>query len=395
MIRDTAQPVVKNRRRRSDVFWLVILGVAVFACGGLAAINATVLGWQGIVFLAAVALVALFGILSLVMSGGSDMFVETDSDPSIDAFASAFMKSPESCLIMKDGKPYYANDAYMALARSVGAVGASDTPPTIDRLFVGAGKETASAVFRLHHMQDHTSSAEEYISTLSPEGAVNRYRVHVTDLGSAQFWQINDATTEDLGPETTLIGAPVGLFSVTSNGHVIATNAVLDRWLGVSKNGHPEMMREFIEDADTLLSSPITPGRIVRADTRLITQKGIVTPTIMVGTWHELDNGEPFASVALYGHSSMGAPKFASTPAPITSPTKVETHKTGGNSFAASPVAIVQLQGADLSKAIITEANPAFDQMSHGLLWQEKPFRDIFAKTDDGNTFLKKKAQAF
>jgi len=67
-------------------------------------------------------------------------------------------------------------------------------------------------------------------------------------------------------------------------------------------------MREFIENPETLLESPPTPGRIVRADTRLITRKGLVSPTVMIGTWRELDTGEIVASVALYGHSSLGAP---------------------------------------------------------------------------------------
>ena len=52
----------------------------------------------------------------------------------------------------------------------------------MDRLFGSSGKDTASAIFRLHHMHADTQSAEEVIDTLDADGTLHRYRIQVTNL---------------------------------------------------------------------------------------------------------------------------------------------------------------------------------------------------------------------
>ena len=363
----------------------IILSAIIIACGAMAALNAASLGWPAILLLGGMALVGIFGLMSFLSSRKPIETFDRRNSAREGAYSDAFFKNPESAVIIEDGKVIHANEAYLALAKRIGAMGVSESAPSVDRLFSASGKETASAIFRLHHMHEQTPSAEEVIDTLDAEGNLHRYRVHVTNLKPQQLWQITDVTQGSYGEESVLVGAPVGLFSVTREGKVIATNSVLDRWLGGEDNIRPDYMREFIENADALLESPATPGRVVRTDTRLITRKGVVTPSIMVGTWNELDSGDLVASVALYGHSSLGVQKAAVATPKTDVPLAANDKATG---FSSAPVAILHLDGVELGKAIVKSANPAFERMSGGLSWTGLPFSDVFTPNEAEHRFL-------
>jgi len=370
---------------QSWLLWLIIgfLFILILLSAGFAALNASSLGWPAILFLAGMALVGGLGVLSFfsarrVKPESPDRRYASRENP----YSEAFFKSPDASLIVKDGKPEYANKAYLALAKTIGAMGVSQTPPSVDRLFSGSGKATASAIFRLHHMAPKTTYAEEFIDMLDGKNELRRYKVQVTALEDTHLWQIRDVTQSGLGEERTLVDAPVGLFSITTEGDVIATNTIFDRWMGGEDNVRPDHIREFIEDADTLLDSPKMQGRIVRVDTRLITRKGVVTPSIMVGTWHKLDSGEDIASVALYGHSSLATAKSSSSDVKAASLAK----DSGG--LVSAPVAVLHLEGTDLGAALIRSANPAFETMSGGIAWDGLPFKKIFATKKNEHRFL-------
>jgi len=363
----------------------IVLGAVILACGALAALNAAVLGWPAILLLGGMALVGIFGLMSLLSNRKPVETFDRRHSTREGSYSDAFFKNPESAVIIENGKVVHANEAYLALAQKIGAMTVSESAPSVDRLFSASGKETASAIFRLHHMNEQTPSAEEVIDTLDAEGALHRYRIHVTNLQPQQLWQITDVTQESYGEESVLVGAPVGLFSVTRDGKVIATNSVLDRWLGGEDTIRPDYMREFIEDTDALLQSPATPGRVVRTDTRLITRKGVVTPSIMVGTWNELDSGDVIASVALYGHSSLGVQKAAVATPKTDVPLAANDKATG---FSSAPVAILHLDGTELGQAIVKSANPAFERMSGGLSWTGLPFSDVFTPNEAEHRFL-------
>jgi len=202
---------------RSIWIWLgaIVLGALIIACGALAALNAASLGLPAIMLLGGMALVGLFGLMSLLTRKQSTDSIDRRQSSREGSYSGAFFKNPESAVIMEDGKVVHANEAYLALAKRVGAIGVSESAPSVDRLFSASGKETASAIFRLHHMHAETPSAEEIVDTLDADGTLHRYRIHVTNLKPQQLWQITDVTQESHGEESVLVGAPVGLFSVT------------------------------------------------------------------------------------------------------------------------------------------------------------------------------------
>jgi len=389
MIRDMDEENGTPKQTYWVLGFAIVLGAFIIFCAVIAVQNISDLGWPAVLLLGGMASVGGLGLISVMRGQRSETILERRESPREGAYSQAFFKNPEACMIVEDGKIVHANEAYLALAQKIGAMGVSAAPPSIDRLFSSSGKETASAIFRLHHMNAHTPSAEEYIDSLDIEGNLRRYRVHVTGLEEQQLWQISDVTKQSFGEESILVGAPVGLFSVARDGKVIATNSVLDRWLGGEDSLRPETMREFIEDADALLESPVTPGRVVRSDTRLITRKGVVTPSIMVGTWRELDSGEAVASVALYGHSSLGVQKAAVAVSKVNVPLAANDKATG---FSSAPVAIVHLEGDKLGEATVKSVNPAFERMSGGLSWAGLPFHNVFAKSEAENRFLNQTA---
>jgi len=387
--------MIRERRKsstnlgRGSFIILAVLSLIVLASLIAGILNASSLGWQGLIFMGAVTVVGILGLMTLAKSREKSALrasVGTEEDSPL---MEAFRLSPEPSLITKDGKPYLANASYLALANELGATGASGTAPTVDRLFATSGRDTASAVFRLHHMNSNTIRAEEALDTITPSGELRRYQVVASNLGTAQLWTIVDITAGEASAESTLVGAPVGLFSVDTTGRVLAVNSVLRRWLGIGAGVTPTLMREFIQNTNALLETEPSPGRVVRTDTRLITQKGIVTPTIMVATWRELSNGEPYASVALYGHSSLGVRTSAMSP---SGPVVAANYSSANSSFTAAPVAILQLSGGTLSKTLIVQANPAFEAISGNAEWENETFGSLFSKKEGGYQFLRKTA---
>ncbi|MEE9348039.1 MAG: ATP-binding protein [Robiginitomaculum sp.] len=373
---------------RSSVF-LWIAAIIAIGAGVAAALNAQTLGWMAFLLLIGIAAIALMTIFVLVISRpvGSALGDETGSSRTM--ISAAFDQLPEPTLITQDGKPVYANQAYSDLARKLGVQTLSDSPPSVDRLFGTKVKSASAVIFRLHHIRHAGERAEDFVETFGPDGVLRRFHVRVSGTDHGLVWQIKDMSDEGRGGIDVLVNAPVGLFSVTPEGDVLAMNGVMRRWIGLGDKDAVEKMSEFIETPESLLASPQTLGRIVRNDARLITQKGIVTPAVMTGTWQELDNGQVYASVALYGHSGSAAmarvaadmnadeSAIAKPAAPVT-----------GDTDSAAPFGIARLDRLDLKKAVIVEVNAALVGLSGGHAQIGDKFSTLFADGEESKALL-------
>lgn len=366
----------------------LLLFFMMIALGALAAVNAKTLGWSAIVVLGGLAVLAFIAFLISLENRKNRQRASAPQD----IYINAFNADPDPSVIILKGKVVRANTAYLALAADLDVLAVGGTAPTVDRMFAGQAEEAAPAIFRLHHLRDDVNFAEEVIETLGKDGRSRRYHLRVSALSDGQLWQISDMARTVTGGEPVLTQAPVGLFSVDREGKLIAMNSVLERWLGVGQDEPITSMREFIENPETLLDSPPTPGRIVRADTRLITRKRLVSPTVMVGTWRELDTGEIVASVALYGHSSLGGsanPALARAAAQRLKATRLAAGEIqSDDSVLAAPFGILQLSGATLGEATILSANPAFERMSEGRISAGGKFSDVLTGAGNSSEFL-------
>ena len=338
---------------------------------------------DGYIILTGIAIVALLALMTLVIMArtrsGSDRR-QTSRDT---VYSSAFYNNFVPSLVLKDGKPVHANRAYLDMAETLGASSVGDSPPVIDRLFTSAGNEAAAAIFRLHHLAAGMETAEETIDLVTPQSELMRYKLQVSRLDRhSTLWQVIEAPMDRSVGQDVLAEAPVGLFTVAKDGRVLATNDVLLRWLGGTDTSSPTTMSGFIEDPGALLDSPAEPGRTVRTDTRLITRKGVVTPTVMVANWHTLNSGDIVASVALYGHSTLARGDSAQSTAAASD---FETQ-----SYSAAPVAVLKLEGTHIGSAKIVSANPAFAKMSGRGDAVGKNFADVFTDNKTEHRFLER-----
>ena len=368
--------------------WLWVSVVVALAAGITAAWNASALGWPAFLLLAGIAAIALMAIFALVIGGGLGGTQENEA-PLSQVVMSAFDQLTEPTMITQDGKPIYANAAYFELAERMGAQGLSQSPPSVDRVFGTKVKSASAIIFRLHHTRHSGERAEEYVETMDAGGNLIRFRVRVSGTDDGLVWQVKDMSATGQEAVDALIQAPVGLFSVTPDGKVLAMNSVMRRWIGLSETDKAEKMSEFIENPESLLGSPQTPGRIVRNDARLITQKGIVTPAVMTGTWQELESGKIFASVAVYGHSGTQAVSRSVAANDVDDAvSKVSGAKVSGNTDGAAPFGVARLDSLDLQKAVILEANAALVGMSSGHIQSGDRFASLFAPGDETRALL-------
>ena len=336
----------------ATVAFIILAGALSFVWVGRDALEV-----DGFILLAGIAIVALLALMTLLVMARSRKSTLRQNVQQDTVYSGAFYKSVVPSLVLTNGKPVQANKAYTDLSKILGAESLGDAPPVIDRLFTSAGNEAAAAIFRLHHLAEGMDVAEETIDLVTPQSELKRYKLRVSRLDrQSTLWQVIESSMDRTVGQDVLAEAPVGLFTVAKDGRVLATNDVLLRWLGGSETAPPALLKGFIEDPGALLDSPSEPGRTVRTDTRLITRKGVVTPTVMVANWHTLNSGDVVASVALYGHSTL-ARSDGAIAGGIGSELDTE-------SYAAAPVAVLKLDGSTLRSAKIKSANPAFTKMS-------------------------------
>lgn len=349
-------------------------------------------GLGATLILTGLALVALITGLVMIFRRPDPVVTARDTIP--DGLAEAFQHGRYAAMISRDGRVLKANNAYMDIAQLLGAIGVSGAAPTVDKLFGGHDKDTTSAIFRLHHLKDTERYADETIHHVGDDGVLRTFKIQVMSLRGVRHWIVRDMTGEDTRRDILLSDVPIGLFSMDQDGLILATNANLDQWIGAAENAGPKNLREFIHNPDVLLGSPRSPGRIVRADTRLITRKGVVTPTVMVASWQEINEDYYVANVALHGHSSYGASRGRSNAAAATGTvSRIASPAMSADDVVAAPFAILELDNTDLSVARIRRANSAFEAMHGSREWQDKNFADIF-KDDTAKKFLERDAVA-
>lgn len=395
----------KTAEGQSSAFLIWLFGAIALVGLVIAAINAPVLGWPAFLLIVGMAAIGAIACFALITRPLNEAPIGLLDDRPNAAIIQSFDQSGEASLITRNKKPVYSNQAYRDLAQKLGVAAVADLPPAIDRLFGASAPGASAVIFKLYHVRKENESAEEIIETKNAAGEFCRFRIHVTGLQNAQFWRVTQESVDGEYSLGALASAPVGLFSVLPDGTVLAMNGVLKRWIGGQDSRQPEKMAAFIENPDSLLGSVKTPGRIVRNDTRLITKKGIVTPAVMTGSWHERENGQLYASVAIYGHSgssgmqsSAGAANSSALASPAIASSTVQASSAAakwksdkpvtGNPNAMAPIGIARLDKTDLKTAAIMQANAALVGMSGGQVQTGDKFAALFKTGNAAPAFL-------
>ncbi len=385
-----------------NAWWLWFFAVLAIGATLLASWQGKELGWPAFILLAGISVVSMLSILAIFFNrqtGFSDDLVNADGQ----SLLASFKAQPIPSLIVIGVKPAIANTAYLDLARELGIDATADAPPSVERLFAKQEKAASAAIYRLHHTNNGNNIGEETIRTLSADGEYRSYKVRVTAIENGQLWQINSDYSEGNVDATILSQAPIGLFSVSADGAVLIINEVLQGWIGYDGETAPRHMKEFIESPGALLDSPPTPGRTVRSDTRLLAQKGVVSPVVLEGSWHQMDSGDVYASVAVYGHSGLGA--SSATP-PDAGDNEValerieakqgvklarelsEQLSEGHTGLENAPFGVVTLDSTDLNTAKVLHANESMRKMLERDIGQGTSFKSLFIDNEAANTFI-------
>ncbi|MHA6287028.1 ATP-binding protein [Maricaulis sp. CAU 1757] len=373
--------------------------VALWVCGIVSALAAAVAlfaagsdGWQGFVYLSGLAAVG-FLVLYAIAAGetaGRNLRdkVARDQGPSTEDIAyKALNGYPEPVLITDQrGGARWGNAAYRELARQVGGFGQSFGLPTVDRIWAGAGGGDG-AVYRLARAAARGDGACELLPPIDlGDGNLARFHLEAQPQdGQMILWRLIRAegrdTKSDMAVADWAVHAPVGLFSLRTNGEIAMGNATLRGWLGLGEGeGFPPLSKVLTGDgAERVLLSRGGEG-IARIDARLRSPDGVESPVALAVEWA---SGDPVTGrVVMYMLSSTGAP-------PRLGRQEEEADMSGAamldDLFASAPFGVVRLDGADPESAIIEDVNPGLVQLSGGKAIPGIRFCDLF-NWDDGRS---------
>lgn len=384
--------LAKGQATKHYTIWLWLFAALAIAAAIVASWQGKTLGWPAFILLLGVTVVCILAVLTIFFNRQSTLAASQHGAADNDHLISSFNAQLIPSLIVKHGKPVMANPAYMNLARELGVEILDDAPPSVERLLSKKEKAASAAIFRLHHTTSGNDISEETIRTLDAQGEYRSFNVHVSSIHDGQLWQMIDVGEVEAEGTPLLAEAPIGLFSVASDGTVLKSNSVLQGWLGFDDISAPTNMSEFIESPDALLDSPKNPGRVVRCDTRLITNKGVVSPVVLMGGWHAMDSGDVYASVAVYGHSGLGnriveIPKQEEETDDETPSVDIAPSGAG---MAKAPFGVVRLNSTALNVAKIISVNPALSAMVGSEVEEGADFKSLFADTEATRTFIAK-----
>ncbi|MCF6219944.1 MAG: ATP-binding protein [Robiginitomaculum sp.] len=382
-----------------NVWWLWFFAALAIGATLVASWQGKALGWPAFILLAGISVVSMLAILTIFFNRQNLSTVVTQNSTDANILFDSFRVLPVPSLIVLGGKPFMANTAYFELARSLGVEALEGVPPSVERLFSRQEKSASAAIFRLHHTNNANEIGEEVIRTLDTDGDYRSFKVRVSAIKDGQLWQIQDDINAEANDTSILAQAPIGLFSVSTDGTILKTNAVLQAWVGFNAETVPEHMKEFIESPGALLDSAPTPGRTVRTDTRLLTKKGVVSPIVLMGSWHEMDSGDVYASVAVYGHSGLGTGKAEQEAATdiVGSPAQIsvsnQASENADNNMETldiqnAPFGMVMLDSTDLNSAKILQANEAMRNMVDGEISKTTSFKSLFVENTAAEEFF-------
>lgn len=372
------------------VFWAASLGaliaaaVAIFAGAGA--------GWNGVILLSGIASVALLLMYALAAgeTAGRSFLDGAERKRANGGLAGHAMAVwPDPVLITDpQGRVSWANAAYVTLSETLAGAERGGAPAAPDRLFSGAG---AGAVYRLNRAANAGEPAREIVGRLPLQGGESA--VYAADVSMLEdggvLWRF--AELRDDGPleaeETPdwADHAPAGLFSADAEGRILAANATLRRWLGVSEEAVLKLQDITSGDTASAFAQSRGADGVTRLDARLKHADGEESPVVICVSWNE--DRPAKARAVVYELSATGAPPAVATPATIQDASPVGTALAGGSfdeMFATAPFGVARLDDADPAKAVIEDANPALLKLSGGGAVPGAPFEALFDIGGDG-----------
>ncbi len=379
------------------VFWLsVALGVA---AAGVAITAGPSVGRAGAVLL--ILLAAAGMVLFFWMSRGAGR--RFGAFPERGAIAAAVFTNARSEFAVIDAldeaalitdralSPLAANATYINLAEAAGALGGSDRPPIMSRLF-GADPMLSAPMFRLAKAAGQGQSRREDLPATAIDGRTTRYEASVGPMpGGYVLWRLRElgvSENTEGGAEARqlfLDDAPVGFFAARADGAIIYMNRALRAVLGVGEDPSELRVKDVIkEDA----------GRVLRRDRRgfgptrvritLRGRDGMETQASALSFWP--DEETDGAARILVFFSDAEAPEAPAQP-------RGEAGAADGV-FDHAPFGAAVLDCTDPASAALLDANGALMEMTQGRAAPGSAFADLFEASEGPNALAQRLRKA-
>ena len=268
----------------------------------------------------------------------------------------------------KNLSPLAANGAYYGIAEAAGALGESDRPPMLNRLF-GADPMLSAPMFRLSKAAGQGQARREQLpatALFGPEAKPVRYEASVGPMaGGRVLWRLRELgageTPSEEDRKLFLDDAPIGFFAARADGTVVYMNRSLRAVLGIGDDPSPLRVRDLIkEDVARVLRRDRRGFGPSRTKITLRARDGAETLASSITFWPE-EEGDGAARTLVF---------FADAEAPEeNAPSRV--FNLGGSIepdgvFAQAPFGAAVLDCADPAAATLLDSNAALMEMTQG-----------------------------
>ncbi|TPW05853.1 MAG: two-component system, cell cycle sensor histidine kinase and response regulator CckA [Alphaproteobacteria bacterium] len=211
-----------------------------------------------------------------------------------DSTEHALLEALEEPALLTDraGAPLVSNAAYKALADATGALGESERPPLMDRVF-GHDPVLNPAMFRLSRSASSRQSRREVLPPTRVGGrpAMVRYEASVSPAPNGRvLWRLREMTDADAATDAEaralfIEDSPVGFFAARPDGAIVYMNRALRASLGV-EDGEVLRVRDVLkEDAGRVLRRDRKSDEAQRTPVTLKTRDGREVRATAVSIW--------------------------------------------------------------------------------------------------------------
>jgi two-component system cell cycle sensor histidine kinase/response regulator CckA len=383
---DEAPKAGKSGDTAQIVFWISLAVAAAAAIVALALPGAT--GMLGPILLVAILVGGLVAGLWLAKGAGRLVGLFPDRNAVGDAVVArpgplAWVEALDEAALISErgGATLIANAAYRRLSSAAGAVGESDRPVSVDRVF-GALPGMAAAIYRLSKAAEARQSLSEVLApiALGEDGVVKQFEVSVASLpGDRVLWRLKPhsaSTSGQLDARTLMVEeAPIGFFAARRDGSVLYANPALLRRLGVDTLPHDLNITDFlVGDGLRLLGQKTGSDGEKRADIRVRGADGIETPALLITRWGRGAGGQPVSRSVLV----PGRPASVSMASTSGSPSMKGDVTAAARLLVEAPFGAAHISGDTLETTVILDTNPALTAMTDGIAVPGVRLLDMF-----------------
>ncbi|MDZ4775635.1 MAG: ATP-binding protein [Alphaproteobacteria bacterium] len=272
------------------------------------------------------------------------------------------------------GSPLVSNAAYKALADATGALGESERPPLMDRVF-GHDPVLNPAMFRLSRAASAQQSRREVLPPTRVGGRADlvRFEAQVSPAPNGRvLWRLRELTeqavTTDADARALFIeDSPIGFFAAKPDGAVVYMNRALRASLGV-EDGEILKVRDILkEDAGRVLRRDRKSDEAQRTPVTLKTRDGREVRASALSIWPAGD-ADGATRTFIFFEAVLPA---SESRAPVSA-------GAVDSFFANAPFGAALLDGSDPALSAVLDSNAALMDIAQGRASPGVAFKDLF-----------------